>query len=368
MRAISILSICLYFFFTFFTCQLKADKNQIKNLKVKDITKNSAGVCWHTEEETIGQINYGVSMKQMYNVAVDANKGYKHCVYLRSLLKGTTYYYRIMINTEDKPVMSKVYLFQTKGIPLPVLMDIKTKTLKPESAQLNYIINTPCQITLSYLNKNNSKKKTITIKEYQEKGILELKNLIPETIYYYSLELKNTTGEHIKTGVFHFTTPVNNLALYKKVIGTFDQIPKDPFISRTTPVLNRITDGMLNYFHSMATSGKVKKNDQFIIIDMGKTIQFSRVFIYWHALACHKDYTISTSIDSKKWQIQAQKINARKGKSIKGEKNVPVVFNEVSFKPIKARYIKLFIKKDSSFYVRSNSWDFVQLMEVIIAE
>ncbi len=368
MRVISILNICLCCFLIFITCSLKADINQIKNLKVKDVTENSASVYWHTKEETIGQINYGVSMKQMYNVAVDANKGYQHCVYLRSLLKGTTYYYRIMISTKNKPVMSKVYLFKTKGIPLPMLIDIKTKTLKHGSAQLNYILNTPCQITLSYLTKNDNKKKTITIKKYQEKGVLELKNLTPETIYYYSLELKNTTGEHIKTGVFHFTTPVNNLALHKKVSGSFDQIPKDPFISRTTPVLNRITDGILNYFHSMATSENVKKNDQLIIIDMGKNIQFSRVFIYWHSLACSKDYAISTSINSKKWQIKAQKINALKGKNIKGEKSVPVVFNEVSFKPIKARYIKLFIKKNSSFYVRSNSWDFVQLMEVIIAE
>ncbi len=365
-KPLLILIIMTYLLFLNITL-MGTDALKIKNITVKSITDNSAKIEWDTNIDTTGQVNYGISISRMKNLSLDVNKRKKHDITLKNLLKGTPYYYQILVKKAGVISTSTVKLFKTTGIPAPLLINSLTKNIKHNSANIHYMLNTPCKIFLTYVSKKNNKKKIMTINKYKIKGIIGLKDLTPETVYYYTFEIINKENKKSKIKIYHFTTPIFNLALNKKVSGTFDKIPDDPLISRSKPMIERITDGNFNYFHGTATSGNIKKKDQFIIIDMGKQINFKKIITHWNALAFSKDYSILISKDKNTWKKIKTKLNAQKAKNYKGDNGVNILKHTILFKPLKIRYIKLMVKKNSAYYVKDKNWTYLQLMEIEIS-
>ncbi len=338
----------------------------INNLAVNNISETSATITWETDFETMGQINYGTSLKTIFNASMDLNKSKNHKVVLNNLMKGTYYHYRIVTKISNKAYQSKVYNFITKGIPLPQFLNTKIKIIKPEYAEIPYLLNTPSKIILTCISKKDNKKKTSKVKKHTTKGSIKLNNLTPGTFYYYTLEAINKLEERSKTPILNFTTPPLNYAINKKVSGTFNTVLSEAFFSKKSSVIKRITDGKMDYNSGMAISGDIDQEDQFVIIDLKNKQKIKKINVYWRALAYSKDYSIYISKDNKKWEKAVGNISAANGKNIRGEKGDPIKVNSITFNPTSGRYVKLFIKKGSKYHVKHKKWHFVQLMEIMV--
>ncbi len=338
----------------------------INNSSVNNITETSATITWEADFESMGQVNWGTSLKTIFNVAMDLNNSKSHTVVLKNLMKGTYYHYKIITKISNKAFQSKIYNFKTEGIPLPRFINTKIKNIKPEYAEVPYLLNTPSKIILTYISKKDNKKQIYKIEKPAINGSIKLKNLTPDTIYYYTLEAINQLEERTKTPVFNFTTPPVNYAINKKVFGTFNTVLGEAFFNKKSSVIQRITDGKMDYNSGMAVSGNTDQEDLFVIIDLKKQQEIKKLKVFCRALAYSKDYSIYISKDNKKWEKTGEKINAAKGKNIRGETGDPIKVNSITFNPISVRYVKLFIKKGSKYHVKHKKWHFVQIMEIMI--
>jgi len=359
-----IIYISLFILIEIFTYKLFSTSNFVKNVKIFNITENSATISWKTIKKCIGQLNYGTSPNSLFTVAMDVNMSTNHTIRLQKLEKGILYYFRIIYQYKNKTYMTKIYQFKTKGIPKPNIINLKIEKISPTKINLKYLFTTPSKFILNYIAQHSKQKNIIRNYNYIQKGTLTLTNLIPDTTYFYNIQLENKNGEKFKSKVFHFKTMELNLALNKPVYGTFTHLPDDRFVTKTKNPLQRITDGVLSYFSGLAQSGNIEKEDQYIIIDLEKKFKIKEIKIYWRALACSKNYSVYISKDKVKWEKIADKLNAKKGFNLTGVRGTPIKLNTVSIKSKTARYIKIFIPKNSPYFVKHKKWKFVQLIEV----
>ena len=193
-----------------------------------------------------------------------------------------------------------------------------------------------------------------------------LAGLEPKTTYFYQVRATDYYGKTATSKVESFSTAGENIALNKKVEGTFVFYPADDKYVKpgeNNEILARITDGGTNYFTSMATSGSIPNADQYIVIDLGKSRKINSILSYWRRLAYPENMTIQLSNDKKEWKTVEKGIDANLGVFARSSSGDPikVVSKEDGGS---ARYVKLFIKKGSPFYHKHGNWNFVQLMEV----
>jgi len=359
--------ICFCLFLSLLSCSVySANDPKIRNLNINDITENTATISWQTSFNTIAQVNFGTSVNSIFHVATDANKTTNHKVILKNLDKGTLYYFRIVTKQNDKISLSKIFHFKTKGIPIPGFTELKIYKIKPKSVKIRYMLNTPSKTKVTYHSKDGKSKDSIQANQFTEKGTIVLKNLIPETLYYYTIELENHEGEKYRTKVLNFSTPAINYALNKKVIGTFHAIPDDTLFIKTNDMISRIVDGKTDYFTGMSISGNINEEDQYIIIDLEKDFNLREIKVIWRALAYSRDYSLLISTDKRNWKKLAENLDASFSKTIRGSKGDPIKVHNIEFPIQKARYIKLFIKKGSKYYVKHKNWNSVHLMEIIV--
>jgi len=189
--------------------------------------------------------------------------------------------------------------------------------------------------------------------------------LKPRTIYYYQITATDYYGDTINSDVKSFVTSSGNIALNKKVTGTFTNYPAyDKYVKAgsDSDILSRTTDGKKSYFTSMATSGPVPASDQYVVIDLGGRQNVKNVVSYWRKLAYPESLTVQVSDDNSSWKTVQNSIDAGKGAFARSEAGDPMVV--VSTKAEPCRYIKLLVKKGSPFFTKHEGWNFVQLMEV----
>jgi hypothetical protein len=190
-------------------------------------------------------------------------------------------------------------------------------------------------------------------------------SLKPATTYFYQLKAVDYFGNTVTSKVQTFTTIGENVALKKKVTGTFTALPpKDKYVQsgNADEVLARVTDGGTSYFTSMATSGSIYNADQFVIIDLGRNYNLKTILSYWRRLVYPEALIIQLSSDGNSWNTVADGVNVNDGNFARSDAGDPMKVLAVKAAP--ARYVKLLVKKDSAFYHKHSDWDFVQLMEV----
>lgn len=193
-----------------------------------------------------------------------------------------------------------------------------------------------------------------------------ISGLKPRTTYFYQIKTADFNGTSLSSKVLNFTTAGENVALNKNVTGTFTALPpKDAFVAAgdAAQVLSRVTDGKMSYFTAMATSGPVTGDDQYVVIDLGKSYTIKNILSYWRMLAYPQSLTVQVSSDNVTWTTIADSVDAGSGVFARSEVGDPMT---VVTTPSNAsgRYVKLFIKKGSQFYAKHGDWNFVQLMEV----
>lgn len=185
------------------------------------------------------------------------------------------------------------------------------------------------------------------------------------TGYYYKIEATDLFGNIVESDLGRFETLTTNVASKRPVSGTFTELPpKDPFVEKTKPVLQRVVDSSTSYFTSMATSRSIYASDQYVTIDLGREYSIKNIQTYWRKLAYPEDYSILVSSDKVNWKTVAKGLDAGKGAFSRSDAGDPMQIVSVPVKDTPGRYVKVYIKKGSSFFHKHSDWNFVQLMEV----
>jgi hypothetical protein len=200
-----------------------------------------------------------------------------------------------------------------------------------------------------------------------ESGVVNsatLSGLNPDVVYFYKVKAWDANGNMVESDAKSFRPQRTNLALGKKVTGTFIYLPpSDPLVDSKKDVLSRCVDGITSYFKGMATSGSVHGADQVVTIDLGGSYPIDSIICYWRALAYPESFSIKVSDDGKAWRAISSN-NAGEGAFARSDAGDPMRVVSASANGETARYIQVFVAKDSPYYVKHANWDFVQLMEV----
>jgi hypothetical protein len=157
-----------------------------------------------------------------------------------------------------------------------------------------------------------------------------------------------------------------NLALGKKVSGTFNANPNDSGYVFSEDSQNRITDAGFDYFTQSATSGSVYQGDQFFTIDLNQSTAIRKVVLYWRGLSFPNQYQVLVSDDNQQWKLSKDKLDASKGAYCmvagKGQL-IPAQVQQIDLNGVRGRYVKVLIPKDAQLTNLHSNWEFVQLLE-----
>jgi len=192
-----------------------------------------------------------------------------------------------------------------------------------------------------------------------------LTGLDADSVYFYKVKAWDANGNAVESEVKNFRPARANLALGKKASGTFIYLPpNDALVDSKKDVLSRCVDGITSYFKGMATSGSVRGADQAVTIDLGGNYPIDSIVCYWRALAYPESFSIKVSSDGTSWTEVSSKVNAGEGALARSDAGDPMRVVSAPANGATARYIQVFVAKDSPYYVKHANWDFVQLMEV----
>ncbi|MFC1559720.1 discoidin domain-containing protein [Candidatus Margulisiibacteriota bacterium] len=189
--------------------------------------------------------------------------------------------------------------------------------------------------------------------------------LEPQKVYYYQVRTTDYYGRTITSDIKNFSTRGENIALKKKVSGTFVNYPaSDKYVKpgNNNEILARVTDGGTNYFTATATSGRVPESDQYVAIDLGKRYDLKSIVSYWRRLAYPESLIVQVSDNNRDWKTLESNVNVTKGVFGRADDGTPM--KVVNTKGGSGRYLKILVKKGSPTYHKHSDWDFVQLMEV----
>ncbi|MBP7652333.1 discoidin domain-containing protein [Candidatus Dependentiae bacterium] len=321
------------------------------------ISLNTAVIEIQTDTECYSRLMFGEKENKLSNILLQTDMTKKHRYEISNLSEGTKYFYKIEYYTDVFKQSSGIGNFVTLGIPSPFINEMKVIS---DIRKIKFLVKT--NIPIKYeIEINNIK---LIDSEYKTEIDFDIDNLKPGTEYLYSLRIYNEKNvEHTETGKVR--TRDNNMALYKKTEGTFNINPEEKFIKNEPPIIDRITDGKLNYFTGLATSGNIKTDNQSIIIDLEQDTEIEKIKVYWRGLAYSKNYLIMLSKDKKKWELAEKNIDALKGIQMLSESGDPVFMNEISINK-SGRYVRLWIPQNSDFYCKHNHWNYVQIFEIEI--
>jgi len=194
-------------------------------------------------------------------------------------------------------------------------------------------------------------------------GSAKLMGLAPGKTYFYKVKAWDTDGNMVESRIGTIK-PFKVVSKYKAVRGTFVNLPpNDRYVDRKDPVLKRVVDGGTSYFTSMATSGSVQTEDQFVTVDLGSDQRLNSVITYWRALAYPENFEVRVSRDGKNWE-DVGTFNAAEGAFARSDAGDPMLIVNIGARGKRARYVQIRVPKDSPIYTKHAIWDFVQLMEV----
>lgn len=193
---------------------------------------------------------------------------------------------------------------------------------------------------------------------------LALYHLDPGTAYEVQFVVTDRIANETESPILSFVTKQGNKAFQKKVSGTFTEYPPDDtyVLTKGDPQI-RVNDNNTDYFVSMISSGEVPLADQYLQIDLGSSQSFSKVLMYWRALAYSEEYDLEISADGKAWKKIMKAVNAKEGFETWSVRGDPMIVQELSVVST-GRYIRMFVKKNSKIFSYYPTRKIIQLMEI----
>ncbi len=322
----------------------------IKNQKVLNIKEHSVDIIFNTSIAAVGYLRFGEGKNSLtQNIGMKMDVFAKHNIHADNLLKGTVYFYQpVTRDLNGKTVIGKVKSFKTKGIPLPRYKTVKSEEIQCFKSKLRWDLNVPCRNELLLGISQKDLKSCYKNNQMTRKNGLEISKLVPETKFYFKI----ISTDKFQNKIEHlgdFNTKAENIALKKRVYGTFYYFPKARGTKYDLKLFKRITDG--NYeLEGISSSGNLNNKDQIAIVDLKKIFKIRDIIVLWRGIAYSLKFNVSISKDMKKWQLIKKNINAKKsGKRVLSRGMQGLFLKSVLIKANgrQARYIKITAPKGS---------------------
>ena len=327
---------------------------------------NSCEIKWETDLPSLGEIRCGLSPGNFDKVQIEYIYRRNHKIALNGLLPGKDYYFQIInLLPDGKYKTTPLSKFKTKGIPFPEIEEIKIVKKEYNNLVLKIISNIETKIKIDYGVSKDKYENSIIDDKLSKEHSIKIDNLIPLTKYYFRIIATDFRDKKFIKET-EFETGEYNIALGKKVEGTFTNRYIADVFQLEGDILSRVNDGSFDYKKGMAVSFDPKFSDQFIIIDLEKEEKIEKIITYWRALAYPNFYFIYVSNDKKNWKkVSTVKLTEVPTSMVEGS-GIPMKIGEANFENLKARFVKIIILKDTPYYQRYPQYKFLQLMELKI--
>lgn len=322
---------------------------KIMDSKVEKISEHTAEIIFMTSIPSTGYLRFGESKNGLnQNIGIESDIYSEHRIAASGLLKGTEYFYQPVVrDLNNNTIVGEIHSFKTKGIPLPKFENVIVENIGKFGCTLNYVYNIPCQDEL-YIGTEPKQ----LVKKFQSNKLslskkIKIEKLIPETRFYYKI-IATDKFNNKKEYEGNFVTQSDNIALKKKVYGTF-LYPVES-MNADLAYLNRITDGDYNN-NGIARSDNINDKDQSVIVDLNNNYQVRNVDIIWRGIASSRNFSLDISQDMKTWSTIQDKIDAKKkGTRIlsQGEFGLFLTKVNIQCQGQEARYIRILAPKGSA--------------------
>lgn len=355
----------IFFMILIFTFQVQAAGFEFSDLQVDEIGDHSFRVIWETTVPTSGQIHFSDNIRNLNQFSVDPLFSVHHTNVIIGLKSGTVYYFRITARPEKgKPQKTDIQTLTTSGMPAPRILGVKPEMVTRDMVDFRVYLNIPTAGVMVYGEDQTQLTNIVEFDKFTNDFDIRIQDLKPLTVYYYQLRIIDKEKNVYFSGIRDVKTGEWNVALDKKVTGTFRYFPETRYIKTNGGSLRRVTDGKMSYFTGMATSGPVPDAMQHITIDLEKAYKIHKVIIYWRSLSYSKDYKVLLTASGGGWKTIAEHVDASQGYPGRSEGGDPIHVMETECNGESARYIRIIIPKGSEMYNKHDDWSFVQIMEV----
>ncbi|MEW5692274.1 MAG: discoidin domain-containing protein [Candidatus Hydrogenedentota bacterium] len=336
----------------------------IEEIKILDVSKNTITVYFKTTRPSSGVVKYGMFKTKLDNITYSIGPATEHYGTMVDLQEGSEVWFRIEC-TDTAGVMetTNIYKEETKGIPPLRLIRSDVEGVTDSGGMVVVITNLPTKLWFE-ASMDIKKLREIVEETEQWSGVyrsyhpiyinghkIRLDAFPPLTDVYYRFSAEDTLGRSLRSDILSFKTNELNVAIYKPVEGNFDN-----------PRL--VTDGGLNYFNSMATSGDPMYKEQWIIVDLEDFVEIDKIITYWRSITRPLDFDIYGSFDKENWKPIAEHLTTDSGTGGLSQTGDPLHILTVDAKGVMYRYLKLYIPKGAKYFKKRRGLDFVQLFEI----
>lgn len=337
----------------------------IEGVDFPEVQSETVVVSWRTTLPATAEVVFGISPERLERRTHAARMVLSHRLMLPGLKPGTPHF--LKIEGDDifsRRFKSQVIPFKTAGLPPLEFVRVGVLESHRDRMILFWQTNLPTAGKL-YFGKSNAYDRIFQATEYGTFHRFVVDGLVPSTMYFFRMDVQDTHWKTpLTTGNLQSSTRELNVALGKPVTGTFTELPEPAMQKADSPPLARLTDGMLDYFKSMAASQDPDQGVQWAMIDLQDSFPVRAVITYWRALSYSRNFSISLSEDGKTWETVASDLDARDGADAVSEDGSPMKIAATLCYSRRARYVRLSIPKGSARYSKWPQWKGVHLFEI----
>ena len=330
---------------------------------VDRVDTHNAVIVWSTDTVTSGQIEYGLTTATASQLSLVLDQDAHHQTLLFGLPEGEDHVCRITARGAGTKIQSGWLPFRTRGIPMPKVINAGVSALAKDGGTLTWTSNVPVKgiFECGYDTAYGIQKAEDRFSPYHE---ITVTRFYPRERVFYRIRGTDDRGYVMPERRGEFVTMEDNIAVRAKVDGTFIRNPEPGFVRDTPPILDRVTDGILNYFTGMATSGDPAGDTQWVQIDLGSVNLVGQILTYWRQLAYPMKFSVQGSIDGVRWMDFGDTFDAGAGSSARSQSGDPMWEHVVNVRNLVLRYIRVDVPQGAPYYKRFDNYRFVQMFEL----
>lgn len=289
-------------------------------------------------------IKYGEALDSLIDGPSTLEYRKQNIINITGLLRGTEYYFvGIVKDCNDNIKYTEPIKFKTRGIPLPRIKNVKIKEIGSKFISINFDSNVETKYNI-FFGYSYDKLHKAAYRKFSQKHSVILKNLKPETLIYYQIEIIDKSGNREISEIYNARTLPENIAIGSKISGDFNYIGESIAPQLDKNAGKRLVDGDYSYRNGSVMSGNIFSKNQQLILDLRRITAVQRIDFIWWGLMYSTAFDIEISKDNKKWQKIQENVNVNKNIRYNFKINTPYIVSRVYVKD-RIRYIRVIFKR-----------------------
>ena len=180
----------------------------ISNIRVINITENSADILWDTNEPATSRVEYGLTTSYGLSTATLAALVTSHSVPLSGLLPNTLYHFRVSsADSSGNEAVSTDNTFTTAiAVPPPVISDIQVIDITVDSGTVTWQTDKAATSRVRYGLTTSYELGDISLSGLVTTHSVPLTSLLPNTVYHFEVSSADASGHTATSTDQIFTT------------------------------------------------------------------------------------------------------------------------------------------------------------------